>query len=91
MKKVQVILPNMIQEEVIENSPGTFPMHIASNSKDICVQNLEAFAIDLAQPGFFFPYFNDMSVYEIFHNCKIYVHQKTHKKYEQFRKPWDNG
>lgn len=59
---MQVILPNMIQEEVIENSPGAFPVHIASNSKDICIQNLQALAIDLAQPGFLFPYFNGISV-----------------------------
>lgn len=59
---MQVILPNMIQEEVVENSPGAFPVHIASNSKDICIQNLQALAIDLAQPGFLFPYFNDISV-----------------------------
>lgn len=90
MKKVQV-LPNMIQEEVIENSPRAFPVHITSNSKDIRVQNLQVLTIDFAQPGFFFPYFNDMSVHEIFHNRKIYVYQKTHKKYEQSRKPWDNG
>lgn len=60
---MQVILPNMIQEEVVENSPGAFPVHIASNSKDICIQNLQALAIDaLAQPGFLFPYFNGISV-----------------------------
>lgn len=59
---MQVILPNMIQEEVVENSPGAFPVHIASNSKDICIQNLQALAIDLVQPGFLFPYFNDISV-----------------------------
>lgn len=52
----------MIQEEVVENSPGTFPVHIASNSKDICIQNLQTLAIDLAQPGFLFPYFNGISV-----------------------------
>lgn len=53
----------MIQEEVVENSPGAFPVHIASNSKDICIQNLQALAIDaLAQPGFLFPYFNGISV-----------------------------
>lgn len=85
------ILPNMTQEEVIENSPGAFPVHNASNSKDIRVQNLQALAIDLAHPGFFFPYFNSISVHKILHNRKIYVYQKTHKKYEQSRKPWDNG
>lgn len=69
-----ITLPNMIQEEVIENSPGAFPVHNASNSKDICVQNLQAFAIDLAHPGFFSPYFNDISMHKILHNRKIYVY-----------------